>query len=285
MGTIDLDAFRTRSRAVDLSGIDFAAVPDVPLSPEALRTIRYMQDIETHTIIYVRTLLHTRAIDDPEVAHFLSCWFFEEMAHGRALARFLEAAGVAVPHRPRSRVPLLERLEQMVITGVARAWPDFLAVHMTWGAINEITALQGYKRLAAVANHPVLSELLARLARDESRHFDFYFHQADRHLRRPGAARVTRFLVDRFWGPVGTGVQSDGEVRFLAEYLLSGPEGAATVRRIDSTLRRLPGLGDVDLIGRWLERAGLSTPAPAGTLPAAAPAVPIDAVHPAGVAR
>ena len=50
-----------------------------------------MQDIETHTIVYLRTILATRAIDDPEVATFLACWFYEETFHGRALARFLAA--------------------------------------------------------------------------------------------------------------------------------------------------------------------------------------------------
>ena len=42
---------------------------------------RSMEDIESHTIIYVRELLATRAIDDPEVATFLACWFYEETFH------------------------------------------------------------------------------------------------------------------------------------------------------------------------------------------------------------
>jgi hypothetical protein len=86
-------------------------------------------------------------------------------------------------------------------------WPDFCAVHMTWGAINELTTLTGYRRLAARAGHPVLSELLERITRDESRHFFFYYRQAELRLRRPAVARVARLLVDRFWAPVGSGVQ------------------------------------------------------------------------------
>jgi hypothetical protein len=34
---------------------------------------------------------------------------------------------------------------------------------MTWGAINELTTLTGYRRLVAVARHPVLTELLERI--------------------------------------------------------------------------------------------------------------------------
>ena len=58
--------------------IDWSAAAAAPLPGEALRTLRYMQDIESHTIVYLRTLLSTRAIDDPHVATFLACWLYEE---------------------------------------------------------------------------------------------------------------------------------------------------------------------------------------------------------------
>src|SRR5439155_933110 len=137
---------------------------------------------------------------------------------------------------------------------LARAWPDFVAVHMTWGAINELTTLTGYRRLAELAGHPVLSDLLARIMRDESRHFAFYFHQAARRLVRPRTARLTRRIVERFWAPVGAGVQPDEELRFLAGHLLSGPDGRAAARRIDETIRSLPGLAGVELMEAWMAR-------------------------------
>jgi len=254
MNDLDVDTYVSRSRALDLTGIAWDDVPRYPLSPEVLRTLHYMQDIETHTIIYLRTLLSTRALDDPEVATFLACWFYEETFHGRALAHFLEAAGHEVAPRARSRESLPQRIEAVATAWLARAWPDFVAVHMTWGAINELTTLTGYRRLAELADHPVLSELLGRIMRDESRHFAFYFHQAARRLERPRTARITRLLVERFWAPVGTGVQPDEEVRFLARYLLSGPDGLAAARKIDETVRGLPGLAGVDLLEAWMVR-------------------------------
>jgi hypothetical protein len=254
MAAIDLDSYTARSRALDLRGIVWDEVPRHPLSPEARRTLRYMQDIETHTIIYLRTLLGTRAVDDPEVATFLACWFYEETFHGRALARFLAAAGEPVAPRPRSRLTLAQWAEARATALVARAWADFVGVHMTWGAINELTTLVGYQRLAALARHPVLSELLARIVRDESRHFAFYYRQAARWLRRPGAARVARFLVDRFWAPVGSGVQPAEETRFLARYLLGGEDGRAAARKVDETIRRLPGFAGAPLLEAWTVR-------------------------------
>jgi hypothetical protein len=244
----------SRSRALDLSGIPWDEVRRRPLPADAIRALRYMQDIECHTIVYLRELLATRAIDDPDVATFLACWFYEETFHGLALRRFLAAAGHATVERVRSREGLRKRLEAIVIARVAKIWRDFIAVHMSWGAINELTTLTGYKRLAELADHPILTELLARIIRDESRHFDFYFRHAELRLRNPRAARITRFLIEHFWAPVGSGVQPAEETRFLGSYLLSGPAGRAAARRIDATIGGLPGLADIRLVDSWLDR-------------------------------
>ena len=269
MEAVDLDAYVARSGPLDLTGIDWDEVPRHPLSAGAVRTLRYMQDIETHTIVYLRTLLSTRAMDDPEVATFFACWFYEETFHGRALARFLAAAGHPVPPRPRSRMTFAQWLDARSTGLVARAWPDFVGVHMTWGAINELTTLVGYRRLSALAGHPVLSEILARIIRDESRHFWFYFHQAERWLARPRTARIARLLVDRFWAPVGSGVQPADETRFIGEYLLAGEDGRRAARTIDQTIRRLPGFDGVCLIEAWLARRVSRAAADAPTAPLA----------------
>jgi hypothetical protein len=252
----DLDAYVGRSRALDLSGVPWEDVGRYSLSPEAVRTLRYMQDIESHTIVYLRELLATRAVDDPEVATFLACWLYEETFHGIALARFLEAAGYPLGERerPRGQEPLLKRIEAAAVAGLSRLWPDFCALHMTWGAINELTTLTGYRRLAKVAAHPVLTDLLDRIVLDESRHFFFYYHQAEQRLVRPGAARVSRLIVDRFWAPVGSGEQARAEVRFLANYLFADDEGVRAARKVDETIRRLPGFTEVRLLEAWIER-------------------------------
>ena len=218
MTTFDLDGWVARSGALDLTGIDWTEVPRHPLPEPAIRTLLYMQDIESHTIVYLRSLLATRAIDDPEISTFLACWLYEETFHGIALARFLEAAGHAVPPRPKphGHESFAQWLEARATAVLSRTWANFCAVHMTWGAINELTTLTGYLRLKTVAGHPVLSDLLERIMRDESRHFFFYYRQAEERLRSPAAAGVARFLVDHFWGPVGTGVGTPGELEFMA---------------------------------------------------------------------
>ncbi len=266
----DLDAYLSRSRAVDLGSVPWDQVPRHPLSQDAVRALRYMQDIESHTIIYLRSLLDTRAIDDPEVATFLACWLYEETFHGIALARFVRTAGHAIDLRARSGMTVRQHIERRLTSWIARAWPEFVAVHMAWGAINELTALTAYRRLAVASDHPVLRNLLERIAIDESRHFYFYFKQAEQRLERPGAARVTRLLIERFWAPVGSGVQPVDETRFLARYLFSGPDGLAAVRKVDATIRDLPGLAGIPLLEAWIARSGRRTPTAADWTPVAA---------------
>src|SRR5438046_10264703 len=129
MAGFDLDAYVARSRAVDLSTFAWGDVPRHPTPPEAVRTLRYMQDVESHTIVYLRSLLATRAIDDPEVSTFLACWLYEETFHGIALRRFLEAAGhpVGPRERPRGQAPWSKRLEASGIALLARAGAGFRA--------------------------------------------------------------------------------------------------------------------------------------------------------------
>jgi len=256
MSAFDLDAWVARSGAIDLEAIAWDDVKKHPVSAATVRTLTYMQDIESHTIIYLRSLLATRAIDDPEVATFLACWVHEETFHGLALARFLDAAGHPLPPRvrPHGQESLAKQLESWATAMVSRAWPDFCAVHMTWGAINELTAMTGYRRLKTAAAHPVLDGLLERIALDESRHFFFYFRQAEIRLRRPGAARVARALVERFWAPVGSGVQPRSELEFMARHLFAGEEGRVAVRKVDDTIRKLPGFERAQLLEAWMDR-------------------------------
>jgi hypothetical protein len=60
--------------------------------------------------------------------------------------------------------------------------------------------------------------------------------------------------MERFWAPVGAGVQPAAELRFLARYLLTGPEGRAAARRVDATIRTLPGMAGLPLLEAWLDR-------------------------------
>src|SRR6059058_5115065 len=108
----DIDKYLRASKKLDLSHLDWDAIPDHPLSDGDVMSMHYMMDIETHTVIYLRDLLATRAAEDPQITAFLSCWVYEELSHGEAFSDFLRSYGLEVPAEPRlpdGSVPLPSR--------------------------------------------------------------------------------------------------------------------------------------------------------------------------------
>jgi hypothetical protein len=272
----DIDRYLRNSKKVDLSGVDWDEIPNHPLSDGDVMCLHYMMDIETHTVIYLRDLLATRASHDPHVTAFLACWVYEELWHGEAFSDFLRGYGLEVPAEPRlpdgtrplpSRPARTRRLrEQMGVGHQLFVIPsmlgslvvrDFVALHMTWGAINELTTLTGYHMLKRRCDHPVLHQLLDKVIQDERRHFAFYRAQAKARLtgnRRAG--RVVRWALQAFWTPVGAGVKTDEEVDALTLYLFGdAPEGRAAIREIDEMIAALPGLEGLTLLEDVLDRA------------------------------
>ncbi|HET7652227.1 MAG TPA: hypothetical protein VFK42_04265 [Acidimicrobiales bacterium] len=243
--------YADRTTRLDLSGIDFGSFRDQPLDGDSLRCLRYMHDVESHTICYLRDVLATRAHKDPDITTFLTCWAWEEHWHGEAIGRVLRAhdepAGRVRVERTRQRA---DGWRPAVFSAVSAVLPSFSAVHMTWGAVNEWTTQAGYAQLARRAGHPVLAELLRRIMRQEGRHIDVYASEARRRLRGSRAARrTTRLALSRFWSPVGAGVMPDGEVRFLVRHLFASDDtGRAIADRIDRRIDALPGLAGLDLV-------------------------------------
>ncbi len=255
-----IDSYKARAGRLDTEDIDIDAFRDHPLSPDALRCLRYLHDVEHNTVCYLRDLLLTPAHRDPEITSFLACWVFEELWHGEAIAAVL-AAHDETSGPP--RIATLRRRRRWRDTlGVAAhfgtstlAGEHFIAVHMSWGAVNEWTTQAGYARLATKENHPVLSELLKRIMKQEGGHIDFYATEANRRLAdSPRAASMTRFALRHLWQPVGSGVMPKEEVGFLVEYLFDGDEGRQFTSRIDRRVDRLPGLADLHLLDTAVSR-------------------------------
>jgi hypothetical protein len=299
----DLDRYLRNSKKVDLSEIDWDRVPDHPLSDGDVMCLHYMMDIEAHTVIYLRDLLATRAAADPQIAAFLSCWVYEELWHGEAFSDFLRLYGIEEPIEPRlpdGRTPLPSRAnrwrELRVSLGVGNglgivptllgsmATREFAAIHMMWGAVNELTTLTGYYALIRRSDHPVLHQLLRKVIQDERRHFAFYRAQAKARMQRSRTARrLVRGVLKKLWTPVGAGVKSEEEVDALALYLFGdSPEGREHARGIDETIAAVPGLEALTLIqdylvaaeGRVAERPGSAgvSPSPVRRITAPAPA-------------
>ena len=248
-----MNTYQRLSEKLAVEDIDFDTFRDQPLSPEALRCLRYMHDVENHTVCYLRDVLVTRAHRDPEVTSFLTLWNYEEFWHGEAIAGILRAheelAGPGRIAALRQRLPRGDKWKPLSFQVASAITPHLTAVHMTWGAVNEWTTQAAYARLAKLADHPTLSELLRRIMKQEGRHIDFYANQAKSRLGDSRAAqRLTRWALRHYWAPVGTGVVPDSEVEFLRTFLFGDEDGRAMADRIDRRVDRLPGLEGLNLL-------------------------------------
>ena len=141
------------------------------------------------------------------------------MWHGEAIGRVLEAHGeeagapriAELRHRRRRH----EAMTTMSTIGLAAfSGRAFIALHMTWGAINEWTTQAGYARLAEKADHPTLRELLRRIMKQEGGHIDFYASEATPAPGgEPQARRLTRATLEASVATGGFGRHAQGRGR------------------------------------------------------------------------
>jgi len=270
-----LDAYLKSSKKLDFSQIAWHEIRNYPLYEEELRCMQYMMDIESHTIIYLRDLLLTRTASEPDMTAFLSCWAYEEMWHGEAFSRFLGEAGYTLaPDKERTMAndPFPSKvgrnrmirhskggmgLTSLIATVIGSIiFPHFPALHMTWGAVNELSTLNGYKRLLAKTRHPILRDLLGKIMADESRHYAFYRMQAISWLKKSTyAKKLTRFAMENVWAPVGTGTRPQEETDFVLSYLFGDEDGMQLAKKMDEKIQLLPGFEKCTIITRSLIEA------------------------------
>jgi hypothetical protein len=255
----ELDRYKLITDRLRWDDLDLDGFARDPLAEDDLRCLRYMHDVEYHTACYLRDLLATRAHEDSRATAFMTFWAFEEFWHGEAIAAVLRAHGEPAGddriNPLRRGLGFRSRISPALWSFLSLAMKDLPAVHMTWGAVNEWTTQAGYARLSAKAQHPVLSELLSRIMKQEGRHIDFYASESQLRLTRsPSARKLTRWALRRAWTPVGAGVMPEAEVAFLIRHLFDDRDGEKAVARIDRRIDRLPGQEGLGLVTKALRR-------------------------------
>jgi hypothetical protein len=255
----DVEKYVRNSKKVDISDLDLSQASRYPVSDEEVRALTYMCDIESHTIVYLRAILNTCAVEDPQTTSFLSCWAYEEFFHGRTIRQFLDAIGApASPTRMlevQKASSFTEWLKELGASILCRFSRHFHGAYLTYGAISELSTLEGYGVMARRTRNPILAEIVRRLAKDERRHFSFYYNKARLELQAPNAQRINNFVIRHFWLPVGGGVKPDSEVSWILSFIMGDSEGAQIARRIDNTIAKLPGLAWFDRLSTSREEA------------------------------
>ncbi len=257
-----MEKFTETSDRVRWEDLELARFRDEPLDAETLRSLRYMCDVEYHTSCFLREMLVTPSHREDEAAGFMTMWNREEFWHGEALAAVLGEHDIVVDYDEikAKRVKLgwqlaLGPLKQSVLSNLVGQ--DFVAVHMTWGAANELSAVAAYRRMAAMTDHPVLSPLLKRIAQQETRHVAFYTTQARARLEGSERARsIVRMILGKVWRPVGSGMMDEDEVRHVMGHLFAGKPDEFD--KLDQRIQKMPGLDGLTIFRNAFARMGIA---------------------------
>lgn len=246
-----LDWYERQPRALTpefVDSIPWREVKNHPIHPAFIPVLFYMRDVEYFTEIYYRELMRTPTGKDPVISKFMERWSVEEIQHGELLNRFLSEAGIPTSEKwqaeAKSKIPWRYTIGSFVADCTAKPFGRYFhGVHMVWGAINEITTLQGYRRLSELARHPVLKYLLTAIMQEESIHSNFYWTIARLKLSQAKFSRdLARFIVGKFWTPVGQGAKPQCETNYVVATLFRGPNGLEFFNRtVADRIERLPG--------------------------------------------
>lgn len=231
------------------------------LTAEETTILDYFADVEGQTVFYLQEMLHTNVTASAEGLTFLTLWNYEEFFHGYALTHVLATCGtrrdmarkVAIRKKNALRIWLEDKTQRVL---AALAPSAFFTLYATWGASQEYLTLHGYERLAATTKNPVLKELCERIAKQERRHFAWYYKTAAEGLAKSSLARkLVRFILTKAWTPVGVGVKTEAEAKELVSLLFPGDVANKTFAAIDQKLSKLPGLEGTNVTQSYWQRA------------------------------
>jgi hypothetical protein len=255
-----LDWYERQERTLTpefIDSIPWNEVRDHPLDESLVPVLFYMRDVETLTDMYYAELRRTPTGKDPYISKFMERWGLEEITHGELLDRFLNAAGYETASRWQEQVhhavSRTYRANAFLITSLANLiGRKFTATHMTFGAVHEMSTTQAYRRLMALADHPVLTRLLEGIIREESAHTNFYVNVARLELRQNEVARrIARFVIDHFWTPVGQGSLTKTRTNYTIYKLFGDVEGLSWLdKTVSQRAEQLPGFADLKVINK-----------------------------------
>lgn len=246
-----LDWYERQPRALSreyVSNIRWNEIKDYPLNEAFVPVLIYMRDIEYFTDMYYTELLRTPTGRDPVIKKFMDRWSVEELHHGNLLNRFLEESGH--PTGKNWQAEAMKNIPKSYLIGSYVAdytslafGKNFHAAHMVWGTINEVTAVQAYRKLGELAGHPVLKQLVMGIVQEESIHASFYWNIARIKLAERKFARdLARFIIAKFWTPVGQGAKREHETNYVLTTLFKGANGLKDFHRtVTGRIERLPG--------------------------------------------
>lgn len=247
------------SQKIEFEDLDWDAARRVGLTEKEVESLLYFADIESQTVHYFLEVAKLKVARDPELLTFLTMWNYEEYFHSYAITRLLAECGVDVESateratKVRAGARFKAKFEDFMQSMIAKLMPkNFVALWMFWGSLQECLTTQAYEELATNTQNPILAELCRRIAKQERRHFAYYFGQAKKKLEgQRFAQRMTRWIAKKFYAPVGGGVKTDEEGARLVAQLFPNERIFEVMGYIEKRMAQLPGMEGLDCCTRW----------------------------------
>jgi rubrerythrin len=257
------------SNRVDIEDLDWDLARKHGLSEREVESLKFFADIESQTVYYFLEVAKLQVARDPELLTFLTMWNYEEYFHSHAITRLMVECGVKLDTateratKVRQNARFKAKFEDFAQTLMAKLMPqNFVALWMFWGALQECLTMQAYEEVIKQTNNPVLAEMFKRIAKQERRHFAYYFGQARERLQgNPSAQRFCRFIANKFYAPVGSGVKTDAESAELVARLFPNDRILDVMSYIERRMAQLPGMAGLDACTRWAAKIQPMLPA------------------------
>lgn len=250
------------SDRVEIEDLDWDLARKHGLTDHEIESLKFFADVESQTVYYFLEVAKLQVVRDPELLTFLTMWNYEEYFHSHAITRLMQECGVKIESatergtKVRADARFKAKLEDFLQTMMARTMPKrFVALWMFWGALQECLTMQAYEEVIRTTQNPVLAEMFRRIAKQERRHFAYYFGQArDRLTDNKRAQRFCLFIAKHFYGPVGSGVKSEADAAALVARLFPGKRIFDVMSYIERRMAQLPGMEDLDACTRWARK-------------------------------
>jgi rubrerythrin len=250
------------SQRVQIEDLDWDLARKHGLSPTEVESLQFFADIESQTVYYFLEVAKLQVVRDPELLTFLTMWNYEEYFHSHAITRIMQECGVAVENatdrstKVRARARFKAKFEDWAQSMMAKFMPKrFVSLWMFWGALQECLTMQAYEEVIRNTNNPVLAEMFKRIAKQERRHFAYYFNQARERLTdNPKNQKFCRYIVNKFYAPVGGGVKTDAEGAALVARLFPGERIYEVMSYIERRMAQLPGMQGLTACSDWAEK-------------------------------
>ncbi|MBD2765078.1 hypothetical protein IEE91_07760 [Kocuria sp. cx-455] len=261
--------FEVQQFTIDAQGslraeIDTNAFRNNPLSPQRLRVLRYLWEIERSTMGQIRHVVVGYTNKESRVAAFLTTWAYERHWIADAYQAVLEAHGVDLSDPVDQGHQFLERVEKSLdnlAPMIDSVWTnlfgeDVVAGYMARGWSREASMRAALAAFDAVASHPELSALLERVAEIKTVHERFFAAEtSERGRHSPRAAAFARRYVKNGFNPLrpaGTSRKSFRE--FIRHVCPTVRETRLLLHRADDPLQYSPGTAGTEPLRRALER-------------------------------